>query len=265
MSNYRFPNNGEQRAINIPIEVIWDNIGRDDAIDVFENEVVNMVINPIDDVELARYEHKPYGSDQTSISYDFYFLPKAINITAATNSDYSVNYTAETFSVEEIYLKSAAFAKTFFKLDLYDTPDRQNQQIKASLIFPTQQGAKTNGTIGSGNVARTVEIVTPSMSLDYVGDKEGFFLYLPKDQDFNGLTEFYLSAKFYNGKTGEFSRMLNTPQTSLGNRFNFKSDEKYYYNVLIDYDNYEYEIQTLAGQRVGTSTNPIKWYEYVNP
>ena len=265
MSNYRFANNGEQRAITIPIETIWDNIGRDDAIDVFEDEVVNMVINPIDDVELARFEHKPYGSDQTNINYDFYFLPRAIDITAATTSDYSVNYTAETFTVEEIYLKSAAFAKSFFKLDLYDNPNRQSQQIKASLIFPTQQGAKVIGTIGSGNVARDVEIVTPSMSLDYVGDKEGFFLYLPKDRDFNGLTEFYLSAKFFNGKTGEFSRMLNTPQTLLGNRFNFNNSEKYYYKVLIDYDNYEYEIQTLAGQRVGTSTNPIKWYEYVNP
>lgn len=265
MSNYRFGDTGIERNINIPIETIWDNIGRDDAIDIFEREVLDIVINPIDDVELGRFEHKPYGANLTNINYDFYFLPRAININTATNADYSSSYTAETFSVEEIYVKSNAFKKTFFKLDLYDTTDRQTQQIMATIILPTQQGHKVTSTIGSGATSRDVEIVTPSMTLDYVGDKEGFFLYWPKESEFTNMNTLYMSAKFYNGKTGEFARMLNVPQTSIGNRFNFESSEKYYYKVLIDYDNYEYHIETLAGTRIGTSTNPIKWYEYINP
>jgi len=265
VNKYRFSDNGIERKINIPVEQIWDNIGRDDSIDIFEQEVLDMVINPIDDVELGRFEHEPYGDSLTNINYDFHFLPKAINITAATTSDYSVNYTAETFSVEEIYVKSVAFTKSFFKLDLYDTTDSQTQRIMATIILPTQQGVKTTGVIGSGSTARTVEIVTPSMTLDYVGDKEGFFIYWPKDSVYNDLTELYMSAKFFNGKTGEFSRMLNVPQTSMGNRFNFQHSEKYYYKVLLDYDNYEYKIETIAGSRVGIPSNPIKWYEYINP
>jgi hypothetical protein len=265
VSNYRFSNNGIERKINIPVEVLWDNIGRDDAIDIFEQEVLDMVINPIDDVELARFEHKPYSGLLTNINYDFYFMPNAIEITAATTSDYSVSYTAETFTVSEIYQKTPAFSKSFFKLDLYDTVDRQTQRIMCSIVLPTQQGLKTTGTIGFGNTAFDVDVVTPSMILDYVGDKEGFFIYFAKDFNFLNIDTLYMSAKFFNGKNGEFSRMLNTPQTSLGNRFNFESSQKYYYKVLLDYDNYEYEIQTLAGQRIGTSGNPIKWYEYVNP
>ena len=41
------------------------------------------------------------------------------------------------------------------------------------------------------------------------------------------------------------------------------SIHKYIKNI--DYNNYEYEMYNLNGVRIGTETNPIKFYEYVNP
>lgn len=265
MNNYRFPDNGIERKINITADVIWDNIGRDDSIDIFEREVLEIVKNPIEDVELGRFEHEVYDLTKTSLNYDFYFMPNQIDITAATTSDYSVNYTAETFTTTELYVKSNSFKRSFFKLDLYDTPIRSTQQIKATIILPTQQGKMVDTTMGQGNTQKNIKIVTPSMMLDYVGDKEGFFIYWVKDRGYIDINNFYMSAKFFNGKTGEFTRMLNTPQTNMGNLFNFKNEDKYYYRVFLDYDNYEFKITTTDGlQRVGTTTNPINWYQYTN-
>ena len=75
-----------------------------------------------------------------------------------------------------------------------------------------------------------------------------------------------MSAKFFNAKIGEFVRFMTTPQVSMGAPFTFNKSDYFYHKVILDYDTYEYEVQTLNGQRIGDSlTNAIKWYEYINP
>ena len=84
-----------------------------------------------------------------------------------------------------------------------------------------------------------------------------------------------MTAKFYNGKTGQFIRMMNEPQSIFnGNdKFNFNKNQYFYYKVVLDYSNFEYSIYKELPQtnlpptllRVGTTADPIKWYEYVNP
>jgi hypothetical protein len=69
---------------------------------------------------------------------------------------------------------------------------------------------------------------------------------------------------------------MNTPQSSfLGpNVYDFNKSQYFYYKVFFDYENYEYSVykeipsnqSNFIYVRVGEgTTNPINWYEYVNP
>ena len=119
-----------------------------------------------------------------------------------------------------------------------------------------------------------VDIRMPKFKLDYVGDKEGFFIYWLKSLDFLNINTFYMTAKFYDAKTGQFIKMMNMPQSSLsGNKYSFDNTQYFYYRVELDYEKHNYQVFNInpnqhiydtLGQRAGT-TVPIKWYEYVNP
>jgi hypothetical protein len=113
-----------------------------------------------------------------------------------------------------------------------------------------------------------VFIRKPQFVLDYVGDKEGFFIYWLKKRNFLDISRFYMSAKFFNAKVGQFKRLMNRPQSSIqGNKYSFNSDEYFYYRVELDYDKHSYQVfdtYSLNPQRMGGLV-PIKWYEYVNP
>jgi hypothetical protein len=80
-----------------------------------------------------------------------------------------------------------------------------------------------------------------------------------------------MSAKFFNGNTGNFIKMINRSQGSpelSGNKFGFDSEKYFYYKVKLDYSDYTYQIfdyTTGSDLRVGDGNNPINWYEYVNP
>ena len=119
-----------------------------------------------------------------------------------------------------------------------------------------------------------VNIKTPSFKLDYVGDKEGFFLYWLRKKKFlninpnltNTTETFYMTAKFFDARLGIFVKMMTTPQVLplVPSLFQFKPEEYFYYKVVLDYTDYTYKIFDNGGNRVGT-TNSIKWYEYINP
>ena len=265
VNNYRFSKLVDTAQINIPIEMSWDNAGRSDSIDVYEEEVLDLIINPTEDFEVTRYAHKLYDNTKTDINYEFYFLPPLYQVTASTATDWVMSYTGESFTTKEIYYFSNSFKNSFFKLDFYNSNVIETQQIRATIIIPTQQGETVTANIGTGLTTQNVAIKTPNFSLDYVGDKEGFFVYWLKNPTYITETTFYMSAKFYNAKTGDFIRMMIEPQSNLPNQFNFDKSKYFYYKVDVDYANFEYEVMNLFNQRVGTQTNPIKWYEYVNP
>jgi hypothetical protein len=146
---------------------------------------------------------------------------------------------------------------------LYTSPLNRDQQAYITIILPTQQGFIENAVL---NGTTNVTIKKPSYRLDYVGDKEGFFIYWLKKRDFLNITDFYMTAKFFDGSTGQFIKMMNTPQNTLSNPSDFPQEEYFYYKVVLDYTTQKYEVYhypTLV--KVGTKTNPITWYEYVNP
>lgn len=123
-----------------------------------------------------------------------------------------------------------------------------------------------------------VDVRKPKFVLDYVGDKEGFFLYWLKKREFLDIDTFYMSAKFYNAKTGQFTKMMTGngtdpldttegPQSDFpvgSNQYYFDNNTLFYYIVNLDYVNQTYQVTNSNGQRLGT-TIPIKWFEYLNP
>jgi hypothetical protein len=76
-----------------------------------------------------------------------------------------------------------------------------------------------------------------------------------------------MSAKFFNGRTGVYSVMTNTPQPLITpNKFTFQGENYFYYKLNLDYNTNTYEVfSTITNNRVGDTTNPITWYEYINP
>ena len=112
-----------------------------------------------------------------------------------------------------------------------------------------------------------VDIRIPKFSLDYVGDKEGFHIYWLRKQVYINISEFYMTAKFFDGRLGVYVRMTNTPQSNIANKFTFNPNDYFYYKVNLDYANKTYEVYATSNltQRVGIDGFPILWYEYVNP
>jgi len=254
---------GQDKQINIPIELSWDYDGIDQSIDLYEEEIITEVIGVGRDFEVTRFANEPYSSitylNKTEMNYEFYFNSGTTvnNVNAWANS-----YLSAGFSSEDIFFYKNNFSNSFFKLDFYDSPDEKRQVNYLTAIIPTQQGLKMSAQMQR----QVVEIKKPKFVLDYIGDIEGFFIYWLKKRTFLDITTFYMTAKFYNAETGEFSRMMNTPQSSLTNSpYTFDTLTYFYYILNLDYPKQTYTITTNSGVRVGEPNNPIKWYQYVNP
>jgi hypothetical protein len=75
-----------------------------------------------------------------------------------------------------------------------------------------------------------------------------------------------MTAKFFDGSTGQFIKMMNTQQNLLPNMYDFPPESYFYYKVDLDYLTQTYQVFNYpTGNRAGTVSNPIKWYEYTNP
>jgi hypothetical protein len=262
------------KQINIPVQLTWDYLGMDMSVDEYESQVITEVIGVGRDFEVSRFSHAPATgtTDNTQVNYEFYFYSGG-SLDDITN--WRINYISEGFTPQEIFYFSNDFSNSFFKLDLYDTPDEKKQKNYITIIIPTQQGLKMETQMQRTNVS----IKKPKFVLDFIGDKEGFFIYWLKGRTFLDIDTFYMTAKFYNAKTGQFTKMItghgasqtdltNGPQAylpSIGQgKYNFDNTQYFYYTVKLDYESQTYQIFNTHNQRLGTNI-PIKWYEYVNP
>lgn len=272
-NHYRLTISPNTQQINIPIQIDFDNLGKEQGFVEFEDYALNQVINPVQDFEVTRFPHSFWdgSTTDTSINYNFYFYSGGTtNVSSTTNCNYwGTSYKNLGFTSEEIYYYVNSFKNSFFKLDFYDTKSSESQKNYFTVIIPTQQGKFETASIGGSIPPLIVNIRKAEYSLDYVGDKEGFYLYWLKNTDYLDLNEFYMSAKFFNAKNGEFIRLTNECQGTFTNKFTFNKDDKFYYKCILDYSTYEYKIYSEDSQgnlsRVGTTTNPINWYQYINP
>lgn len=265
-SRIKIVKDDNNKYLNIPVNMQWDFMGRDDSIDELEIDAIKEVTGIAADFEVARFSNNVYQNLDTAINYEFNFYDDSQPITANTIGNWSSTYLNEGFSVQDIYYYSKPFTKSFFKLDLYDSPDESNQQIYLSIILPIQQGLTQTATINP--LQPPVEIKKPTMILDSIGaDKEGFYIYWLRSRNFIDISKFYMTAKFFNARLGVFKQMTNTRQDLITpNKFQFNNADYFYYKVELDYSNKTYEVYSTSTQlRVGDSLSPIKWYEFVNP
>ena len=245
--------------INIPINLDWEYLDVDSEIKEYENSILNELITTDKDFEVNRFFHADYDN-KSEINYEFYFYEGA---SLSNASNWKIDYRAEGFTTQEVYYYANSFRNSFFKLDFYDSPIESQQENYITVILPTQQGLR----IATKMQNTDVQIRKPQFILDYVGDKEGFFIYWLKKRNFLDISTFYMTAKFFDGKTGQFVRMMNRPQSTIqGNKFVFSSSDYFYYRVDMDYLTHSYKVYDIVNptDRVG-GTVPIKWYEYVNP
>ncbi len=266
---------GDDKYINIPIEIKWDFIGQDDAVEEYQQNVVEEVIGFPGDFEVLRFAHAPYDNEtKTDIKYDFHFFADntgnvpanpSLLVTQPTTtiSNWITSYIPEGFTEIDIYYYVKPFTKSFFKLDFYDTKDAITQTNYFTVILPVQQGFTVTGITSS--YKPIVDIKIPSFKLDYVGDKEGFFLYWLRNTKFLDISKFYMTAKFFDARLGIFVKMMNTPQVPpiIPSPFTFNPEDYFYYEVRLNYNEKTYEVWD-NNNRVGT-TSSIKWYEYINP
>ena len=264
------------KELVVPIQLTWDYLGLDQSIDEYEANIIKEVTGTYGDFEVTRFAHAPIvvtdpytndGLEYTDIQYEFNFYSGG---SLTTSANWRNTYISEGFTPQDIYYYTNNFSNSFFKLDLYDNVDEKRQTNYITIIIPTQQGLTMDAIM-----QRTpVKIKKPYFVLDYVGDKEGFFIYWLKKRNFLDIRTFFMTAKFFDAKNGYFTKMMNVPQSSIvGDKFTFDSTQYFYYRVELDYEKQNYQVfnmnptQTLYSSLDGRAgaTIPIKWYEYVNP
>lgn len=256
------------QGLSIPIMLNWDFLDAENEIVEVENKIQAEIAGGGIDFETNRFSHSGTtdpvsGQIDTKINYEFYFFSgQTLNEVTNPNS-WILDYRSEGFSTEEVYYFNQRFTKSFFKLDFYDSTAAVNQSNYLTIIIPTTQGIKTPTSMQGQNV----DIKTPVFSLDFVGDKVGFFIYWLKSRTYIDLNTFYMSCKFYNAKTGSFTRLINRPQSEqTTNSFTANQTFNFYYEVVLDYPTQTYNVyDTITFDRVGGVGRPIKWYEYVDP
>jgi len=258
----------DEKGLDITIEMNWDVLGRGMDLDVYQEKTSREVLNLDKDIEVARCAHSkktnPNNIEATDINYEFYFVSTGVTAPDVPFAVWGADYRTQGFSAKDVYFFSNPFKKSFFKLDFYDSPLQSGQTNYFTIILPTQQGLTTSANIGN---QLNADIKTPKFKLDFVGDKEGFFIYWLKNRDFLNISTFYMSAKFFDAKSGIYIKMMNTRQRDLpgNNFFNFKPEDYFYYKVKLNYTDFTYKAYDVKDKLVGFDGNPIKWYEYVNP
>ncbi len=164
---YRFSLNVSDKDIIIPVEITFDQEGREQGVEEYESEVLERVINGVDDFEISKFAHAPWdtNNDVTQVHYQFNFFNPNTTTDFINNpptiTDWLDDYQYATFTDSEIYYFSNSFKGSFFKLDFYDSKTNENQKILFSVVLPTQQGLKEPGFIGPQFNQTTVQVKKP--------------------------------------------------------------------------------------------------------
>jgi hypothetical protein len=253
-------------------------LGWEENLMQFEDEVLNQVINPIENYDTVRYIHQPYtfceGATQSDIWFYFYFL---------TGTTYVQDYTAVNITPQENEHLLPQSTKSFFRLELfktpnifdtngnvvgYESPTRVNRKLVFAKNLSLPNGEKFFLTTLNGYIH--VPIFTGS---NY-RNKENMYMFWFADEsvltetNLSGTTTgttFFMTAKFYDASTGDILDFTNDIYSS-DHTINEATDMYYqvdFYKPDRTYVVYKYN--GTKGDRIGTtscdSLNPIKFYE----
>jgi hypothetical protein len=338
------------REIIIPLGHDWDLYDRADSIKQEQQKILKQVIGTPPNYELSRYSHVANPSGISRLTYQF-------NFSQSVDGPWDASYLSK-FTENQVRFYSDAFAKSFFKLDFYDSMDPKTQKNYFTVILPTSNSATVQESqckeyfftfresfnrpsilkytnccgeeitaegrgaifpvvpatvlricvkIGTdvtytrffvnqaGNVVEQVLIVdlnqgtgdysidligdcvcnsdlptvdsstrplvTPTFFLDYFGKQEGFYLHWYEDRTLLNIDTFYMSAKFFNAATGQYTKFINNLQNDYVNLYRIPNKD-YYHIVNMNYSNKTYEI---ISTQTDSQTSFVPWFEYINP
>jgi hypothetical protein len=152
--------NGEQ---NFRTDLGWQ-----DNLVQFEDEILKDIINPSKNYETVRYIHKPYNKtisgvtmSQTDIWFQFYFV---------SGSSYVLDYNPVGISTQENELMTKQATESFFRLEFYKTPGTITDHV-LTCEPPTRQNRRL---INSKNLALPL-----GEKYFHTGNNYGYYIHVP--------------------------------------------------------------------------------------
>jgi hypothetical protein len=254
-------------------------LGWQDNLVQFEDEVLKDIINPADNYETVRYIHEPYNKTisgvtlrQTDIWFQFYFK---------SGSTYIQDYEAVGITKRENELMLKQSTESFFRLEFFKTPNvsgstyeaptRQNRRLVFAKNLSLPLGEKFFYT----GLNFGYNIYVPVFMGSNYKNKENMYLFwfedetVLEDSDLIGTetsNTFFMTAKFFNAKDGNILDFTNRA-LSTGATIDEKNDM--YYQVDFNLTGRTYQIYKYTGgtrgDRVGFSdsglTKTIQFFE----
>jgi hypothetical protein len=199
----------------------------------YQEEVLRSIINPVENYETVRYIHEPYdvtisgvSTKQCDIWYQFYFL----NNQNPRDYDNGFDYDLIGISPKENAKLLKHTVNSFFRLEFYTTRERETQK----LVFAKNLSIPLGQKVFDLNLRE--DIFVPVFNGNNYRNTENMYLFwFGDDSVFSGLT-FYMTARFFNAEDGTITRFLNKDLTANNSSL-------------------------VNGERVGTTANPVKFYE----
>lgn len=237
------------------------NVGWEDNVKQYENDILQTLINPKLNFETTRFGHDSYisvnGVKQDNIWFYFYFYSDS-----GMTHDGGLNYEYAGLSLEKNSKLSVDTYESFFRLDFYKIPllsDNTLDYLNKRLVFTKNLRVPLGEKVYYSSIYDSVYV--PIFMGSNYKNEENMYIYwfmndnILSDPNLTGNT-FYMTAKYYNAVDGTIIDFTKNDMT-----INDKSTESgdTYYTVTINRNNNTYII-TGSG-RFGTSDNPIKFYE----
>ena len=259
------------KKVTIPIGQIFDEAGREQLVETWEDVKIQEAVNPINDYETTRYYHNNI-TNNGNIFYHFEFWDE-------DNGQYENNFNTVGYLDKELAKDKQSFMKSFFKFDFYDTPSRKEQKVMFSMIMPANNCKKEREVDISvdedpieyytqqskGIFPIRYKVYTPEVQLGpFSGKNENYYVQWLKDRELYTGETFYMSCNFFNAKTGKSIRMVNRDYTLNAipqPEGLYEPIEWYYYQVILLIDElppplvpmYSYEV--LKFNKTIMSTN----------
>jgi hypothetical protein len=209
------------KKVTIPIGQNFDEVGREQLINTWEQVELQDNINLIQDYETTRYSYNnKFGGNKVHYAFEFY---------DENNGTYVSDFNILGYKDFELNRTKESFKKSFFKFDYYDSPVREEQKLMFSVIMPANNCIREEVAIdfdedpvsfyaqsSQGVPVPAYDIYKPNVVLSpQKGNDENYYIQWLKDRELYEGNTFYMSCKFFNGKDGSVIRMLNrNPLTS---------------------------------------------------
>ena len=188
------------------------NLGWQENLVQFEDEILSSIINPIENYETVRYIHSPYtcssSPNQTDIWYYFHFLD---NNNRYTNG---LDYSLVGISPEENSKMLKQSTESFFRLEFYKTPNNEPPtRINRKLVF-TRTLSLPLGEKYFYTTLRDYIHVPVFMGSNYK-NKENMYLFWFQDESVLNGTTFTGNTTFNNTITGTTTNTLSVKTSDI--------------------------------------------------